>query len=48
MRLADLRKLEQGFRCNLVRCYEREDWLGAKNQIDALEKCRVARRAIMQ
>lgn len=46
-RLADLCGLERGLRVNLVRSYERGDWQGARNQIDALEKCRWARKALL-
>ena len=47
MRLADLRGLERGLCDNLARCYEREDWQGARNQVRALEKCHRARRALL-
>jgi hypothetical protein len=46
-RLADLHELDWGLRRNLVRCYERDDWQGARNQIGALEKCCMAQRALM-
>ena len=47
MRLADLRGLERGLCDNLLRFYERGDWVGARNQIDALETCCRARRALL-
>ena len=47
MRVADLREVDRGLRRNLVHCYEREDWQGVRNQIGALEKCRMERRALM-
>lgn len=47
MRVADLREVDRGLRRNLLRCYELEDWQGVRNQIGALEKCRMERRALM-